>query len=222
MTKKYHHYNKCGCQKGQYCHKCKPQHPDQGAIVQRVVCSKEVQKSAELLLPAALGPLSETGVNGITPGSLIGGIEQLLGLTGGALVNIRVSPDFTAIQQEATVIKDKVINMGYIPATLDVVVTGGTVTLSIPVRIFFQEHTDCPGARPGDQIIETDPVVEADFYQDLLTTDASGSTVVNLLLFKAIVCSHLTIYRPAIEKNGELCDIDSCSSPDGPVTIKSP
>ncbi|MUV37977.1 hypothetical protein JNUCC1_01785 [Lentibacillus sp. JNUCC-1] len=218
----YNHHNNCGCHHGQKCHKCHPEHPPvQGAMVQRVVCTKEVQKTAEILLPAAIGPLGPGGIGGLTPGALLGAVGTLLGVVGD-IINLRVTPDFTAIQQEATVIKDKVINLGYIPATLDVFVTGGNIEVSVPIQVFFQEHTDCPGARPGDTVTETDPVVEADFYQDLLATDAAGNTVVNLLLFKAILCTRVTVTRPAIEKDGEYCDVDACSTQNGPTRIKSP
>jgi hypothetical protein len=201
--------------KHDYCDKCQKdyefcqcrKYKDEGALVEKVVCSKEVHKKAEFLLPAAVGtnPL----------------LDIVLGLLGG-VVNVRVTPDYTGIKSEATVIHDEVINFGYIPATLDV---EGTildiVDLRIPIQIFFQEHTPCPGARPGDKVIETPPVVDAFLNEPLLATGTEGTTL-NLLLFKAVIRTHITVVRQGIKKNGKVCDLEPDRCESGPVRINSP
>lgn len=207
----------CGCRVDE-CG-CRKQHEPEGALVEKVVCSKDVQKTAEFLVPAAIGPLG--GGSMLDPTALLGAIGGLLGITG-TIANITVTPNYDGIQQEVTVIKDKVINLGFVPATLDVEVLGAA-TVSTPIRIFFQEHTDCPGACPGDQVIETRPKVEATFSQPLIGT-VDGGTVVNLLLFKAILRTHITVVRRGIKRNGKICDIDPCScDPNAsPIVINSP
>jgi|SRR5690625_820283 len=205
-----HHHKHDHCDR---CHKdyefcsCKPQYHDEGALVEKVICSKDVQKTAEFLLPATLGPLT-------LPANII----ALLG----GLVNVRVTPDLNNIQSEVTVIKDQVINLGYIPATLDIDLGAPTLT-RIPIQIFFQEHTDCPGVCPGDQVIETPPVVDAILNEPLLST-SNDQTVINLLLFKAVIRTHITVIRQGIQRNGKICDLDSrrCDTDGLPRTINSP
>jgi len=205
----HHKQNRCG-----RCHNdfdrcnCK-EHHEQGALVEKVVCSQDVQKTAEFLLPAAVGP------NPL--------LDLVLDLLAG-IVNVRVTPDFSNIQSEITVIKDQVINFGYIPATLDVEGTIlGIVDISLPIQIFFQEHTDCPGACPGDQVIETPPVVDAVLNEPLIATGPNGTSL-NLLLFKAVIRTHITVIRQGIERNGKICDLDSrrCDPTGAPIAINSP
>src|SRR5699024_12115014 len=113
-------------------------------------------------LPAAVGP------NPL--------LDTVLDLLAG-IVNVRVTPDFTNIQSEITVIKDQVMNFVYIRATLDIEGTIlGLVDVSLPIQIFFQEHTDCPGACPGDQVIETPPVVDAILNEPLIATGPNGTS----------------------------------------------
>lgn len=209
----YHQNHDC-CDR---CHKdykfcsCKEEYQEEGALVEKVICSKDVQKTAEFLLPAAIGP------NPL--------LDLVLGLLAG-LVNVRVTPDFSNIQTEVTVIKDQVINLGYIPARLDIegeLVLGGVPIVSIPIQIFFQEHTHCPGVCPGDQVIETRPVVDAVLNQPLLA-NVGGETVLNLLLFKAVIRTHITVVRQGIQRCGKICDLDSrrCDTSGLPQTINSP
>ncbi|GGJ89099.1 hypothetical protein GCM10007063_09680 [Lentibacillus kapialis] len=197
----------CGCERGE--------------LVEEVVFSDDVQKTAEFILPAALGPLNGGGA--LPPSTVVDALVGALGLTG--LVNLRVNPDFTGIQQEVTVIKDKVINLGFIPATIDIEeTTAGVVSVSIPIRIFFQEHTDCPGICPGDQVTETVPEPEAVLNQPLITTDASGGTVINFLLFKAVLRTNITVIRRGVKRNGKVEPLNPhrCKQNGMPVTINTP
>lgn len=187
-------------------------------LVDKVICSKDVQKVAEFALPAAIGPLGATS-------PLLGPIlDFLAGLVPG-LVNVRVTPILTSIRQEVTVVKDKIINLGTIPANLEVVGLAGVVLLSIPIQIFFQEHTDCPGVCPGDTVVETPPVVEAVLNQPLIGTTPDGATFINLLLFKAVVRTHLTVTRQVIKsKDGSTCDANPhrCDPTGSPSVINTP
>lgn len=198
-------------------------------LVDKVICSKEVQKVAEFALPAAIGPIPGGGGGGV----LSGLVDTILGLLGdilptgaaGSVVNVRVAPNFNAIRQEVTVIKDKIINLGTIPANLELVSAGGLVLASIPIQIFFQEHTDCPGACPGDTVVETRPVVEAVLNQPLIGTAPDGSTFINLLLFKAVVRTHLTVTKQVIKsKDGSCCDTNEhrCEPTGVPGVINFP
>ncbi|MFD2630496.1 hypothetical protein [Oceanobacillus kapialis] len=199
---------------------CHERPRSQGALVEKVICSKDAHKTAEFALPVALGPFG--GANGI--------LDGLLGLLGGVLAggtNVTVTPDYNNIEQRTTVLKDTVVNFGFVPATIDVNLGIGLGAipagpLSIPIRIFFQEHTHCPGARPGDIVFETDPVVEAQLIQPLIGSD-DGGTVINLLLFKAILRTHITVVRQGIERDGKFCDLDNHDKHrNGPVTINTP
>ncbi|WP_233880118.1 hypothetical protein [Virgibacillus halodenitrificans] len=182
-------------------------------VVDRVICRKEIQKTAEFLLPVSVGPLN-TG--------LIATLTTFLGVDLEAL-NAEVEPNYTGIVQEITVLKDKVINLGYIPASLNITLLGAPV-ISLPIRIFFQEHTDVKGVCPGDIVYESDPKVEAVLNEPLIGTDANGGLVVNLLLFKAIVRTNLTVIHRGVERNGHFYDMDEnrCAPSAMPVPINSP
>jgi len=186
-------------------------------LVDKVICSKDVQKVAEFALPVAIGPL------GAGSGLLTDILDLIAGLVPG-LVNVRVTPNLNAIQQEVTVVKDKIINLGTIPATLDVEIVTLPL-LRIPIQIFFQEHTDCPGVCPGDTVVETRPVAEAVLNQPLIGTTPDGATFINLLLFKAVVRTHLTVTRQVIKsKDGSTCDANPhrCDPTGTPGIINTP
>lgn len=193
-------------------------------LVDKVICSKDVQKVAEFALPAAIGPLPGAGGGGVLSG-LVGTILGLLATIAPGVVNVRVTPNFNAIRQEVTVVKDKIINLGTIPANLELVSAVGVVILAIPIQIFFQEHTDCPGACPGDTVVETRPVVEAVLNQPLLGTAPDGSPFINLLLFKAVIRTHLTVTKQVIKsKDGSCCDANDhrCEPTGVPGVINFP
>lgn len=218
MSQRRNYYNaRNHYQQDDQCDRCNRDFDDcncyknhtEGALVEKIVCSRDVQKTAEFLLPAAVGP------NPL--------LDLVLDLLAG-IVNVRVTPNFAGIQSEITVIKDQVINLGYIPATLDIEGTIlGLVDVRLPIQIFFQEHTHCPGACPGDQVIETAPVVDATLNQPLIASGPNGTSL-NLLLFKAVIRTHITVVRQGIERNGKICDLDSrrCDTQGLPSTINSP
>lgn len=215
MAKRRNFYHRHPQSKGNYCeHQCEVDKcnicQEQGALVEKVVCSENVQRTAEFALPFTL-----------EPGPVV---DTLLGFLAG-VTNVVVTPNYAGIQQEVTVLRDKVIHFGYIPATIDVTGTipGLPANPRIPIRVLFQEHTDCPGVCPGDQVIESRPEVEAELSEPLINTGANGTSL-NFLLFKAVIRSHLTIVRTGIERDGQICDLDSrrCDPTINPGTINSP
>ena len=184
------------------CHR----HKDNGALVEKIVCIKNTSKAAELLLPVSIESIPI--------------LDELLGFLGG-LENVTIEPDYSGIQEENTIVNDYVISVGYIPAVIRV---AGTIVdllaLSIPIRIYFQSHTECPGVRPGDRIMSTAPVVEAEMKRPLLTENGD----INLFLFKAILSSRITVVRQGIMKNGKVCDLDSnaCNQVSKPIPLRTP
>ncbi|WP_404449368.1 hypothetical protein LG307_07145 [Sutcliffiella horikoshii] len=200
--KKWSEKDHCKHEKDICCDK--PKRKDEAILVNKVICSKSVQKTAEFALPFAIGPLGATGVGGITPAALAGLLNTLFGITVAVeeilagLVSVRVRPVFNEIESEITVVKDKIINLGFVPAFLEVRILGSAVPLlSLPIRIYFQEHTDCPGVCPGDTVTETPYVVEATLDQELIQIE-NGNLVLNLLLFKAILRTTITATRPTL------------------------
>src|SRR5690625_482226 len=199
------HYceHQCEFDKCDVCH-------EKGELVEKVICSENVQRTAEFALPFT-----------VEPGPAVTALMALLP----NVTNAVVTPDYSGIQQEITVLRDKVIHFGYIPATIDVTgtVTGLPANPRIPIRILFQEHTDCPGVCPEDHVIESQPEIEAVLNEPLIGTGANGTSL-NLLLFKAVIRSHLTIVRKGIERDGKICDLDyrRCDHTNNPGTINSP
>lgn len=186
---------------------------EHGALVEKVICSKNVQSHVELLLPVAL-----------EPGALVGFLIGLLG----DIVNVTIEPNYAGIQQRITVLKDKVVVSGYIPATIAleggaIVLPGGDI-VGIPIRIFFQEHVECPGACPDDQVIASQPIVEAEAIQPLIIGGTPTTSLLNLNLFNAIVRTHVTVIRTGIKRHGKICDLDNrrCRPNFGPVQINTP
>lgn len=186
-----------------YCvHNCKVNECDkcqaEGALVEKVVCSCNVLTDAEFALPFAV----EIG----GPGAPL--YELIAGLGIGAL-EVNVTPDYNNIRQEATVLHDAVMIFGTLPADVTITIAGILpVPLNLRVHLYFQEIVDCKGACPGDRVAFADPVIERTLNQPLLSTGRDGGLVVNLLLFKAIIRTHVTVSRRGIERNGKFHDLD--------------
>lgn len=195
------------------CDKCR----EQGALVEKVVCSKNVLTSAEFALPFAL----EAG----TPGSVI--YDFIAGLPLPAGLTVEVVPNYAGIKQEATALKDAVMIFGNIPATINVTATTpipGLLPLRIPIQIFFQEISECPGACPGDHVVTSKPVIEKTLNQPLIGTGPNGGLVINLLLFKAVIRTHVTLVCTGIERDGKFHDLEPhrCDPHNVPRTINTP
>ncbi|CAH0282227.1 hypothetical protein SRABI84_03946 [Peribacillus simplex] len=166
-------------------------------VVNSVVCSKMVQKVAELTLPFSLFAGTLTSASQI--------------------VSIVVTPNLAGIVHNKTIIRDKVVNIGFVPASIVltfIATPGGTPTVlpAVNVNLPFQEHTDCPGACPEDTLTETPLVVEGIFNQPGVSTTATvGGVTLNVLgiLFKIVLRTTITVTRPVIvDKHGGICDIN--------------
>jgi hypothetical protein len=136
-----------------------------------------VQKVAETIIP-----LTELGIV-LTPGEPI----PLITLT----------PDVGGIVQNRTILRDKVVNIGFVPATITVAGVATPVSVSLP----FQEHTDCPGACPEDTLIEAPLQVEATIIQPIPLVAVGGVLPgVAAAVFKVILRTTITVVRPLIAK----------------------
>jgi hypothetical protein len=144
-------------------------------VVNSLVCTKTVQKVAELTIPAVtIGTIITVG-----PGGVITPLIQLV-------------PDVSNVVNNILVVRDKVINTGFLPA--NIVVAG--ITLPIAVNLPFQNETDCPGACPEDTVTETPFQVEAIVVQGI---EAIGISVATIRL-KVILRTTITVTRPLLAK----------------------
>lgn len=177
-------------------------------LVNSVVCSKMVQKVAEITIP-----------NGAFSTAIP---------VDATIVSITVLPNLAGIVHNVRVIRDKVVNIGFIPVTVSVVfiAAGATTptTVTAAANLPFQEHTDCPGACPEDTVTESPFVVEGTFGQPGVTV-VTGAAAANLLvgiLVKVILRTTLTVTRPIIvDKHGGICDVNDrrCDLPTNPPTF---
>ena len=140
-------------------------------------------------------------------------------------VQISIVPDLANIVINRRVIKDKVINMGFVPTTITVTPPGGTAVEVGPFNIPFQLHTDCPGACPEDTVIETPFVLEGTFAQPgISVVVGTGKTELGFVA-KAIFRTTLTVVRPVlVDKHGDVCDVnfDRCDNNGTPPTFTLP
>ncbi|WP_062197656.1 hypothetical protein [Massilibacterium senegalense] len=140
-------------------------------VVQSLVCTKEVQKVAELRIPAAT-------------------LGVIVDITGSITPLIQLVPDLNNIVTNTILIKDKVINTGFVPANITV---AGIVT-PFQVNLPFQQETDCPGACPEDTVTETPFQVEAIIIQGIA---ALGIGIAEVLV-KVVMKTNITVTRPVI------------------------
>lgn len=178
--------------------------PDHEILVNKVICSKQVRKVAEATIP-----FSELGIE-IGPGENI----PLITLT----------PDLTGIVQNTAILKDEVVNIGYIPANITI----AGITLPITVSLPFQEHTSCPGACPEDILTEAPLHVESIIIQPIPLLAIAGAIGVTSALFKVVMRTTITVTRPMLGKISHkelsnLCDVnhDRCENGE-PRTIRFP
>ncbi|GIN56752.1 hypothetical protein J8TS2_10710 [Lederbergia ruris] len=163
-----------------------------------------MQKVAEATIPlTALGII-------ITPGEPI----PLITLT----------PNVAGIVQNSMVLRDEVVNTGYVPATINVVGVPTPVTVSLP----FQQHTPCPGACPEDTLTEAPLEVESIIIQPIPLAVVAGTVGVASALFKVILRTTITVTRPMVGKLNQrdlsnLCDVNHHRCENGaPRTIQFP
>lgn len=162
-----------------HCNEKKQQKPCKPEVeclkVNSVICSKTVQKVAEITLPTLdVGIPADTDL---------------------ALVDFNVVPIPSRIVMRGTLVNGKVINSGYVPVAVTIIIAGVSLpsfTLNLP----FQEETDCPGACPGDDLQETQPVIEA-VLTPVFTPQVTvaGVTLAGTVTFKVIIRTQITVSR---------------------------
>lgn len=153
-----------------------------------VVCTKNVQKVAELSVPAVT-LLPDT----FPP-------EDLTLIT---FSNVTANPN--GIVMRGTLVEGKVINSGFVPITAtinvlgDIIPTPITVSLNLP----FQAETECPGACPGDDLQETVPVIEA-VLEPVITPgiEVGGVLALGTITFKVIIRTQITVSREKLVQAG--------------------
>src|SRR5699024_11230320 len=64
---------------------------------------------------------------------------------------ITLTPDLNGLVTQTTVVKDMVINTGYLPANVTILGVATPLQINIP----FQQETICPGVCPEDTVNET-------------------------------------------------------------------
>ncbi|MGP4060504.1 hypothetical protein [Halobacillus sp. H74] len=159
-------------------------------LVNSLVGSKTVQKVAEVTLP-------------LTVFEGLGVLEDI--------VSITVEPNVDAITQNARVIRDKVVNIGLIPATITITIADVALPVTLTTSIPFQEHTDFPGACPEDTLQEAPLEVEGIFTQPgvPVLTGPLGVDLVTGILFKIVLRTTITVTRPVIQDSmGRVCDVN--------------
>ncbi|MCP3029648.1 hypothetical protein [Halobacillus sp. A5] len=159
-------------------------------LVNSLVGTKSVQKVAEVTLP-------------LTVFEGLGVLEDI--------VSINVVPNTDAITQNVRVIRDKVVNIGLIPATITITIAGIELPVTLSTTIPFQEHTDFPGACPEDTVQEAPLEVEGIFTQPgvPVLTGPLGIDLVEGILFKIILRTTITVTRPVIQDRfGRVCDVN--------------
>ena len=204
------HDSTCSCNFKAPVRKTKPLNSD-CFVVNSVVCSKMVQKVAEITLPFSLFAGALTAASQI--------------------ISIVVTPNLAGIVHNRTIIRDKVVNIGFIPASIVITFLSGAATVVLPavnVNLPFQEHTDCPGACPGDTLTEAPLEIEGIFSQPGVSTTATvGGVTLNVLgiLFKVILRTTITVTRPVImDEHGDICDLNDhrCERPTTPPVFTFP
>ena len=198
------HDSACKCQFKAPRKKMKPLASD-CAVVNSVICSKEVQKVGEIDIPITF--LSDPEVfivNGVlTP-------------------PLNVIVDEGSISQNIVVLKDKVVNIGAVPIT--VTVGGAPVADLTGANLIFQAETDCLGVCPVDTATETPLEVEGVIIQPVpnALNPFDFSTTFDTARVKIILRTTLTVTRPVIvDKNGDMCDVNDrrCETPNTPIIL---
>lgn len=162
-------------------------------LVNSVVCSKMVQKVAETTFPFT------SFTPAIPPGTPLSDI-----------LSVNVVPNLAGIVNNGRIIRDKVVNIGLIPATISVTIAGIALPSVLTTSLPFQAHTDCPGACPEDTLIETPLEVEGIFTQPgVPIITVAGLVALTGILVKIILRTTITVTRPLIvDANGIVCDVN--------------
>ncbi|WP_121638998.1 hypothetical protein [Virgibacillus sp. Bac330] len=142
----------------------------------------------------------------------------------GDILSVDVTPNVDGITQNASIIKDKVVNIGLVPATISISVLGVALPITFTTSIPFQAHTDFPGACPQDMVMETPLEVEGVFTQQVPGVDIVGVDISGLLV-KVILRTTITVTRQVIkDAHGHFCDVNPhrCEKQATPPTFNFP
>ncbi|MDM5304009.1 hypothetical protein [Peribacillus frigoritolerans] len=161
-------------------------------LVNSVVGSKMVQKVAEFTFP----------LTAFTPAPGIPITATILSVT--------VTPNPAGIVHNVRLIRDKVVNIGFVPVTISVTVAGIALPFTLTTSLPFQEHTDFPGACPEDTVTETPLVVEGIFSQPgVPVLGVTGLVTLTGILVKVVLRTTITVTRPVImDPHGGICDVN--------------
>ncbi|MFU0790403.1 hypothetical protein JNUCC74_03085 [Cerasibacillus sp. JNUCC 74] len=125
------------------------------------------------------------------------------------IISITVTPNLAGITQNARIIKDKVVNIGLVPATITISVVGVALPITLTTSIPFQAHTDFPGACPQDLLQESPLEVEGIFTQEVPGIEIGGVVTLAGILVKVVLRTTITVTRPVIkDAEGHFCDVD--------------
>ncbi|WP_227938075.1 hypothetical protein [Alkalihalobacillus deserti] len=152
-----------------------------------VICTKSVQKVAELRVPTA-----ELGIGDDVDLTLI------------SFSNVTANPN--GIVMRGTLIDGKVVNSGFVPVTATLNVAGiddPIVDELISLNLPFQAETECPGACVGDDLQETVPVIEA-VLEPVITPGitVAGTASLATITFKVIIRTQITVSREKLVQAG--------------------
>ncbi|ADC51836.1 hypothetical protein BpOF4_18985 [Alkalihalophilus pseudofirmus OF4] len=170
------------------CGKEKYHKPAQPSIeclkVNSVICTKSVQKVAELRVPTV-----ELGIGDDIDLALI------------SFSNVTANPN--GIVMRGTLIDGKVVNSGYVPVTANINIAGVALPIEVSLNLPFQEETECPGACVGDDLQETVPVIEA-VLEPVITPGITVAGAVSLatITFKVIIRTQITVSREKLVQAG--------------------
>ncbi|WP_031516910.1 hypothetical protein [Desulfofalx alkaliphila] len=147
----------------------------------QVLCQECVQEIGDLFVPLA----------GVTD---LDDIES-----------IAIEPVDNPMILTTQVLPGKVVNIGVVPALLEVELEGEEDTIEIPVQVPFQGEVVCPGIMPGEPInvqkhdIQLEGLVTAAFLQ--AAVDAAGAvTQTATIIVKAVVRACVIVSREELLK----------------------
>lgn len=176
------------CEASQPGNNCPPPLATDCIVVDSLLCSKKVQKIAELTIPVAtLGEIIDIGPGGV--------ISPLITLT----------PDLSGVVSQVTVVPGTVINTGFLPANITILGISTPLQINLP----FQQETECPGVCPEDNVTESPYKIEAVITQGIEALGVGAASI----LFKVILSTNLTATRKVVAKEPDL-QLVSDISPD--------
>lgn len=151
---------------------------DQRIKVPKVICTEQVQEVGQVTIPAPAGLTLDV-------------------LTG--LLNATVSLQLAGTPQirSITVLPNKIVNMGVVPVSLSVNNVVAIQLLEIP----FQAEVECPGAAPGEDIVQKHDVEVEGFAISPVQILAGTPAVLTLsLILKTVVNVCVVVSKETILK----------------------